>query len=376
MANNPMQLWEESAFLAECYSGRFNRTQENYYRNLLQKAFYIKTAPRLPNEDSQLMELANEDDRSRWEENKAKVLDKFYKKTVKGVQLLAHDRLERDWKRAVESKRIYSDKGKKSGLVRKYGKISKLQTNTGSTQVQPTFNTGSTQVEHSGEEKRREESSGEEREGSMKSRAKIEEICAANSLGRPESGMNDGAVMVFNTLCRVHGQKNVVLAFQEWARMAASNGFSGRPIASFVAVADKMLGSAVTSVEAEVIKLDMGFQELVDEIVAYTDGFVTFKGKESVELKGIYDKYGKKDTLSGFKKFYSGLDEFQTRRADKEFAARGEQIVRHLKHKREKDEADEAKALEQVKAQGEKFRKELEEQRAAEDFGDDGPITG
>jgi uncharacterized protein YdaU (DUF1376 family) len=113
----PYQFWHEPDFWSdECVSRGMTSTQRHFYRALLQAAYYSSTRPYLPNNDDELWILADTETKQNWLDNKAPILVKFQEIEVKGVKLLSHKRLLRDWIKLLEGSAMQSKrrKGKKS----------------------------------------------------------------------------------------------------------------------------------------------------------------------------------------------------------------------------------------------------------------------
>ncbi len=108
----PYQFWKEQDFSAdEQVAYGMDWLQRHFYRALLQKAFFCSTRPYLPTSDDQLWLLADAGTQERWLENKDKIMVKFQRVDVDGVEMWAHKRLLRDWGLLVK----YSSKKAKAG---------------------------------------------------------------------------------------------------------------------------------------------------------------------------------------------------------------------------------------------------------------------
>ncbi len=113
----PYQFWHESDFWAdESVSRGMTWLQRHFYRALLQAAYYSSTRPYLPISDDELWILADAGAKETWIENKDAILVKFKEIEVKGVKVLSHKRLMRDWIKLIEGSETQSRrrKGKKT----------------------------------------------------------------------------------------------------------------------------------------------------------------------------------------------------------------------------------------------------------------------
>jgi uncharacterized protein YdaU (DUF1376 family) len=113
----PYQFWHEQDFWSdECVSRGMTSIQRHYYRALLQAAYYSSTRPYLPNNDDELWILADTETKQNWVDNKAAIMVKFQEIEVRGVKVLSHKRLLRDWIKLLEGSEKQSNRrrGKKS----------------------------------------------------------------------------------------------------------------------------------------------------------------------------------------------------------------------------------------------------------------------
>ncbi|MFZ0731766.1 MAG: hypothetical protein WAM79_05535 [Candidatus Sulfotelmatobacter sp.] len=109
----PYQFWHEADFWAdECVSRGMNFMQRHLYRALLQAAFYCSTRPYLPIIDDELWILADAGTLDNWAQNKTAIMVKFQEIEVKGVKVLSHKRLLRDWIKLIEGSEMQSKRRK------------------------------------------------------------------------------------------------------------------------------------------------------------------------------------------------------------------------------------------------------------------------
>ena len=69
--------WDEDSFQADRIVQRMTCVQRSFTRTLMVECYYNPLRPYLPNDDSQLWELADAENLEQWLENKDKVLRKF-----------------------------------------------------------------------------------------------------------------------------------------------------------------------------------------------------------------------------------------------------------------------------------------------------------
>jgi uncharacterized protein YdaU (DUF1376 family) len=181
------QKWSESDFLMKTTVEKpMHWLARLFYRGLLQRAFICETRPNLPDNDADLRILLGGVPEDEWAEHQAAIRAWFTPKTINGVKVLIHKRLQEDWQLLLDYREEQRVKGQKSGEARRRNR----------TAVEPGLNHGSSPVEPEAnqEEIELEIEPEFETESETESQAKVQTEKSNSNLSfaqSPSDGMND-----------------------------------------------------------------------------------------------------------------------------------------------------------------------------------------
>jgi len=116
----PYQKWSELDFIADESVQLLTWLQKFLYRTLLQKMFFCKTRPYLPDDDEQLWHLAGAKNQKMWNENREAIIPVFFTQLERdGVKLLRNKRVDEEWQDLIETLEKNSKAGKASAAKRR-----------------------------------------------------------------------------------------------------------------------------------------------------------------------------------------------------------------------------------------------------------------
>ena len=277
------QPWNEDDFSGDLLVSAMTPVQRWMYRTLLQRAFFHSTRPDLPNDSEMLWRLAGCESRKQWDENAPPVLAMFKKEDVGGSPMLYQKRLRSDWDKLMDIRDAYSERGTKGAQTR-WGKPEPAEAPK---VAQKEFNP-----------------------------LKLLPTYCRTLLGvRPER--EDYYKKDIKELSTVYGGSQVVNAFEVWAK--GYSGDSRYPIKEFIRVADQyLLGINKRQDNPALENLCLRLYEI---------GGFAFTGKHKATLNQLLEQYPDTEIIGAYREFTANKDDFDMKRAPKDFCEGGATTV-------------------------------------------------
>lgn len=282
------QPWNEDEFSGDLLVSSMTPVQRWMYRTLLQKAFFHKTRPDLPADDTILWMLAGCESIDQWNQNKSVVLNMFQIDERDGEQVYIQKRLRQDWERLTQKRENMSDAGKR-GAANRWNEPTTVQRG-------------------------------------LPYRRLIPEACRKILGIRAEK--EDYYKKDLKELAETYGGTELVTAFEEWAKNLTST--PKYPVRDFIKVADGYLQNKVLPEHLELESLCMAL---------YGIGGQTFTGKYRQLLNNLATEFSLSEIERAYGTFVTGKDAYEMKFVVRDFCeGAGKTII--LSNKKRESETE------------------------------------
>ena len=133
-------------------------------------------------------------------------------------------------------------------------------------------------------------------------------------------------------LAKAYGSQKVADAFSEWATINQGRNI-GYPISEFMKVADGIIGGLI------LLQKRPELQTVLDRIAVESSNDMVFAPEQIVTISKLLETYGEDLLMQAFRDFYGRIeDDFQRKRAAKDFADKAEQFIRTIRLQKQQEE--------------------------------------